>query len=63
MDALGEDPFVERRGLIERLALLFQQGEVMQGIVDKLGPVIAADMGGDRFAATNDLDPIDVALR
>jgi hypothetical protein len=63
INAIGEAPFVQRRGLIERLALLFQQGEVMQGIVDKLGPVIAADMGSDRLASTNDLDPVDVALR
>src|ERR1700738_2776016 len=35
----------------------------MQGIVDKLGPVVAANVGGDRLAATGYLDPVDVALR
>src|ERR1700730_15339060 len=63
INAIGEAPFVQRRGLIERLALVFQQGEIMQGIVDKLGPVVAANVGGDRLAAASYLDPVRVTLR
>ena len=63
MNAFGKLPAVERRGLIERLALVFQQSQIMQRIVDKLRLVVAADMGGDRLAATGDLDPVDISLR
>src|SRR3981189_598695 len=32
MNAFGEPPIVERRGLVERLALVFQQRQIMQGV-------------------------------
>jgi hypothetical protein len=63
MNAFRELPAVERRGLIKRLALVFQQRQIMQGIVDKIGRVIAAGVRGDCLAATGDLDPVDISLR
>src|SRR3984893_16827189 len=48
MNAFGEPPVVERRGLVERLALVFQRRQIMQGVVDKIGRLVAADVGGDR---------------
>ena len=63
MNAFGEPPIVERRGLVERLALVFQQHQIMQGVVDKIGRLVAADVDGDCLAATGDLDPVDISLR
>ena len=63
IDAIGEAPVVERRGLIERLALVFEQGEIMQRIEYELGLVVAARMHGDRLTATDNLDSVDVTLR
>ena len=51
MNAVRKPPVVQRRGLIKRLALVLQQGEVMQGIVNKLGLVVTAQVSGDRVAA------------
>ena len=54
---------MERRGLIERIGLMFQQRQVMQGIKDELRLAVAAGMGGDDLAATSDLHPVDISLR
>ena len=63
MNAFGQLPVIKRRGLIERFALVFQQSEIMQGIIDELRLAVAANMGCDDFAATGDLDPVNIPLR
>jgi hypothetical protein len=50
MNAFRKLPIDQVRRLIERLALAFHQCPIMQGIVDKIGFVVAARMHGDRFA-------------
>jgi len=62
-ECIRQAPSVERRRLIERLALVFQQSQIMQRIVNKVRLVVAADVGGDRFAAAGDLDPVDIPFR
>jgi hypothetical protein len=63
MNAIGEPPAVERRSLVERLALVFQQRQIMQRIVDKIRRVVAAGMDRDRLAPADDLNPVDISLR
>jgi hypothetical protein len=55
-------PAFKRRGLIERAALVLQQRQIMQRIVDKLRRPIAAHVRGDGLAPAGDLDPVDVAF-
>ncbi len=57
MNASGKLPVIKRRGLIERFALVLQQSEIMQGIIDKLRLAVAADSlraGLATSAAAND---------
>ena len=51
MDAFCELLAVQRGGLIESPALVFQQGQIVQGIVDKIGGAVSRDdiEGSDCF--------------
>ena len=60
MDAVGKLPAVQRGCLIEGPALVFQQGEIMQGITDKICRAVTAGMDRDDLAATGDLDALDM---
>jgi len=62
MNRFGELPAAQRRSLIERVPLVFQQRQIVQRIVDKLGLVVAAGMDRDGLAAAGDLDPLDISL-
>ena len=45
----GQLPTHERRGLIQRVDLALQQGQVMQRIEDQLFALVTAPMPGDLF--------------
>lgn len=62
MNRFGELPAIEWCGLIERLCLVFEQRQIVQRIVDKIGLVVAAGMGRNGLATTGDLDPLDISL-
>jgi hypothetical protein len=46
---------------VARLGLLFQQREIMQGVVDEIGRLVAARMHGDRLITADDLTPVDIS--
>ena len=53
----------QRRRLIERLGLLFEQRQIMQRIVNEIGRLVAARVHGDRFIPADYLNPVDISLR
>ena len=59
----GQLPTREWRGLIQRVRLALQQGQVMQRIEDQLFALVTAPMPGDLFAAAADDHLIDVGLQ
>ncbi|TPV99612.1 MAG: hypothetical protein USCAAHI_00944 [Beijerinckiaceae bacterium] len=61
MNTVRKSPIVQRRRLIERLGLLFQQRQIMQGVVDEIGRLVAARMHGDRLITADDLTPVDIS--
>ena len=63
MNAIRKSPIVQRRRLIERLGLLFEQRQIMQRIVNEIGRLVTARAHGDRFIPADDLNPVDISLR
>ena len=63
VNAVGELPVVERRGLIERVALVFQQRQIVQRIIDELRRAVAAHVRCDDLAVTGDVHPVHISLR
>ena len=61
-EALRQLPAGQRRGLIQRPGLLFQQSQIVQRIEDHRLAFIAAFVPGDHFAATRDHHLMHVAL-
>jgi len=61
-EALRQLPSGERRGLIQSAALVFEQGQIVQRIVDGGFAFVVAHVFRDDFAAAHDHDPVDVSL-
>ena len=50
-ELFGQFPADQRRGLVERADLLFQQGQVMQRVEDEVLALVGARMAGDLLGA------------
>src|SRR5208283_4412969 len=61
-EALRQLPSRKRSGLVQRPALVFQQSQVVQRIVDGSFAFVAALVFGDDFAPRYDHDVVDVSL-
>jgi hypothetical protein len=63
VNAVREPPIVQRCRLVERLGLLFQQRQIMKGVIDEIGRLISARTHGNRRIPADDLNPIGISLR
>jgi len=60
-EALGQLPAGQRRSLVQRACLLFEQRQIVQWVVDHRLAFVAARMAGDDFARARDRHLMNIA--